>query len=164
MFRSGVFQDHYKRVFTMFSVQEKSVLDRAAQIIESKIEVAPSFISSKLTKDYCQFTLCHYEHEAFGVLFLNNNHRLLGSEVLFRGTIDSAAIYPREVLKEALKQNAAAVIFYHNHPSGTPTPSDADICITKRLKEALNLVDIRVVDHIVVGLESCVSFSETGLL
>ncbi len=96
-------------------------------------------------------------------MFLDNQHRLIAFEELFFGTIDSASIYPREVLKAALKVNAAALIFAHNHPSGDATPSQADKQITQRLKEALALVDIRVLDHIVVG-DSAISFAERGLL
>ncbi|GIA88948.1 DNA repair protein RadC [Vibrio cholerae] len=96
-------------------------------------------------------------------MFLDNQHRLIAFEELFFGTIDSASVYPREVLKAALKVNAAALIFAHNHPSGDATPSQADKQITQRLKEALALVDIRVLDHIVVG-DSAISFAERGLL
>jgi DNA repair protein RadC len=99
----------------------------------------------------------------FAVMFLDNQHRLIAFEELFFGTIDSASVYPREVLKAALKVNAAALIFAHNHPSGDATPSQADKQITQRLKEALALVDIRVLDHIVVG-DSAISFAERGLL
>lgn len=96
-------------------------------------------------------------------MFLDNQHRLIAFEELFFGTIDSASVYPREVLKAALKVNAAAIILAHNHPSGDATPSQADKQITQRLKEALALVDIRVLDHIVVG-DSAISFAERGLL
>ncbi|HAS8160916.1 TPA: DNA repair protein RadC, partial [Vibrio vulnificus] len=107
--------------------------------------------------------LKHHEREVFAVMFLDNQHRLIAFEELFFGTIDSASVYPREVLKAALKINAAALIFAHNHPSGDATPSQADKQITQRLKEALALVDIRVLDHIVVG-DSAISFAERGLL
>jgi DNA repair protein RadC len=96
-------------------------------------------------------------------MFLDNQHHLISFEELFFGTIDSASVYPREVVKAALKTNAAAVIFAHNHPSGDATPSQADKRITQRLKDALALVDIRVLDHIVIG-DSAVSFAERGLL
>ncbi|GHW03181.1 DNA repair protein RadC, putative [Vibrio cholerae] len=99
----------------------------------------------------------------FAVLFLDNQHRLIEFKELFRGTVDAASVYPREVLKEALNVNAAAVIFAHNHPSGDPEPSQTDRRITQRLKDALSLVDIRVLDHVVVG-KSSVSFAERGWL
>ena len=95
---------------------------------------------------------------------LDNRHRVLASEVLFAGTIDGARVYPREVVKCAIRHNAAAVIFAHGHPSGVLEPSQADELITQRLKEALALVDVRVLDHFVVGQGQCSSFSERGLL
>ena len=111
-----------------------------------------------------QTLMMDYPHEVFGTLLLDTQHRLIAFEELFRGTIDSASVYPREVVKHALAHNAAAVIFVHNHPSGDPEPSPADHSITKRLKEALSLVDIRVLDHLVVGHEGYVSFAQKGFL
>jgi DNA repair protein RadC len=104
------------------------------------------------------------QHEVFCCLLLDNHHRVLAFEELFRGTIDGAIVHPREVLKLALSRNAAAVILVHNHPSGVAEPSPADRLITVRLKEALALVDIRVLDHLVVGDGVCESFVERGLL
>ena len=101
--------------------------------------------------------------EGFGVMFLDNKHRLIEFEILFTGTIDSATIHPREIVKQALKHNAAAVILCHNHPSGITTPSTSDIMITNKLKEALDLIDTRVLDHIIVG-DGCTSFAERGLI
>ena len=98
------------------------------------------------------------------MLFLDSQHRVIRLEELFRGTIDAAGGYPREVLKAALAYNAAAVVLVHNHPSGDPEPSDADRRITERLKEALGVMDIRVIDHVVVGSDSCRSFAEMGYL
>lgn len=103
-------------------------------------------------------------HEVFAVLFLDNRHRVLHYGELFRGTIDGAAVHPREVVREALERGAAAVILAHNHPSGIAEPSAADHAITRRLREALNLVDVRVLDHIVVGDGEAVSFADRGLL
>jgi len=111
--------------------------------------------------------LTHYagaEREIFSVLYLDNRHRVICVEELFAGTIDGASVHPREVVKLALARNAAAVILAHNHPSGVAEPSQADELITGRLREALALVDIRVLDHIVVGDGACVSFVERGLL
>ncbi len=102
--------------------------------------------------------------EVFSAVFLDSQHRVIRFEELFRGTIDSASVYPREVVKQALACNAAAVILVHNHPSGDPAPSDADRRITQRLIEALGLVEIRVIDHIVVGSEGCTSFAELGYI
>lgn len=114
--------------------------------------------------EYLQILLHDVEHEVFSALFLDTQHRVIRFEALFRGTIDAASVYPREVVKQALACNAAAVILVHNHPSGDPTPSDADRRITQRLKEALGLVEIRLIDHIVVGSEGCESLAERGYL
>ena len=103
-------------------------------------------------------------HEGFCGVFLDNRHRVIALEELFRGTIDGASVHPREVVKRALAKNAAAVILAHNHPSGIAEPSQADELITRRLKEALALVDIRVLDHLVIGDGVCESFAERGLL
>jgi DNA repair protein RadC len=103
-------------------------------------------------------------HEVFCCLFLDNRHRVLAFDELFRGTIDNTAVYPREVVKQALARNAAAVILAHNHPSGVAEPSDADRLITRRIREALDLVDIRLLDHFVVGDGHCVSLASRGLV
>jgi len=105
-----------------------------------------------------------FECEIFGVIFLDNGHRILASVELFRGTINTASVYPREVAKLALKHNAAACIFFHNHVSGAVEPSTADKAITARLKDALSLLDVRVLDHFVVGKEGFVSFAERGFI
>jgi DNA repair protein RadC len=102
--------------------------------------------------------------ELFGVMFLDNQHRLIESEITNTGTIDGASIYPREIVKRALFHNAAAVIFTHNHPSGVAEPSGADERITTRLVNALQLIDVRVLDHLIIGRDSTVSFAERGLL
>jgi DNA repair protein RadC len=104
------------------------------------------------------------QQEVFMVLYLDSQNRLVKDEILFYGTINSASVYPREVVKAALKNNAAAVIFAHNHPSGIAEPSQADKLITNKLQQALQLVDISVLDHIIVGGETCVSFAERGLI
>jgi DNA repair protein RadC len=103
-------------------------------------------------------------YEVFCCLYLDGRHRLIAFEELFRGTIDSASVHAREVIRQALFHNAAAVIFAHNHPSGSPDPSRADECVTRRLKESLALVDIRVLDHFIVGDGTCFSFAEHGRL
>jgi DNA repair protein RadC len=116
------------------------------------------------TKSYLNSRLRDYAHEVFACLFLDTRHRLISYEELFRGTIDGASVYPREVVRRALEHNAAAVVFAHNHPSGIAEPSDADRRITRRLQDALGLVDIRVLDHLVVGDRTTVSFAERGWL
>ncbi|MDZ4348972.1 MAG: DNA repair protein RadC [Xanthomonadaceae bacterium] len=140
------------------------ILEAARQVIDQKIPRGALFTSPTLVKDYLRTKLAGFEYEVFAALFLDSQHRLIEYAELFRGTIDSAAVYPREVVKTALRFNAAAVIFSHNHPSGNPEPSQADRQITQRLKEALALVDVRTLDHIVVGGESTESFAERGLL
>ncbi|HBO3907238.1 RadC family protein [Pseudomonas aeruginosa] len=140
------------------------ILEAARQVIDRKIPRGALFTSPELVKDYLCAKLAGFEHEVFAALFLDTKHRLIEYIELFRGTIDSASVYPREVVKEALRVNAAAVIFSHNHPSGNPEPSQADKLLTQRLKEALALVDVRVLDHIVVGGQGTVSFAERGLL
>ena len=113
-------------------------------------------------KDYLVMRYSVVGHEIFSVLYLDNQHRVIQFEDLFRGTIDGASVYPREVVKQALKYNAAAVVFAHNHPSGTSEPSQADRRLTDRLVDACKLVDIRVLDHLVVGATDAVSFAERG--
>ncbi len=114
-------------------------------------------------KDQIQVLLAPFEHEVFMALWLDNRHRIIHHEIMFRGTIDAAAVYPREVVKAALACNAAAVIFAHNHPSGITEPSHADIAITRKLKETLTLVDIRVLDHLIAG-EDITSMAELGMV
>jgi DNA repair protein RadC len=120
--------------------------------------------SSRDTLEYLKACLRDQTHEVFCGLFLDNRHRVIAFEELFAGTLNGTAVYPREVVKHALRHNAAAVIFAHNHPSGVAEPSRADEVLTARLKEALALVDIRVLDHVVIGDGDMVSFSERGLL
>ena len=147
------------------SPNEQKVLDRAARILAREAKERPySMTSPGLVRDFLRFRLEHVEHEQFCALFLDSQHRLIEFAELFRGTLDSASVYPREVAKEALRHNAAAVIFAHNHPSGIAEPSMADRKITKRLEEALGLFEIRVLDHIVVGSPGMVSFAEEGLI
>lgn len=115
-------------------------------------------------KSYLKMKLMPLEHEVFAIMFLNNQHQLIDFQEMFRGTIDSASVYPREVVKEALKQNAAAIIVAHNHPSGDPEPSKNDERITHRLKDACNLLQIRLLDHIIVGGMDTVSLADRGIL
>ena len=122
------------------------------------------FSTPDLVKNYLTLTLALEEREHFHVLFLNNQHKLLLDVRLFSGTIDGASVYPREVVKQALQCNAAAVIFAHNHPSGLCVPSEADKGITEKLKRALATVDIRTLDHIIVGHMATYSFAEQGAL
>ena len=140
------------------------ILEAARYVIDQKIPRGALFTSPTLVKDYLRTKLASVEHEVFAVLFLDNQNRLIEYVEMFRGTIDQASVYPREVVKEALRLNAAAVVFSHNHPSGSPEPSQADRVLTQRLKEALALVDVRTLDHSVVGGAVTTSFAECGLL
>ena len=140
------------------------ILEAARQVIEHKMQRGASFSSAMEVKDFLRAKLAGFEHEVFAVLFLDVQHRLIDYAEMFHGTIDSASVYPREVVKEALRLNAAAVIVSHNHPSGSPEPSSADKMLTQRLKEALALVDIRTLDHIIVAGSLATSFAERGLI
>jgi DNA repair protein RadC len=142
----------------------QDVLDRAQALIAQRFRSgAPVLSAPDRTREFLRLKLGTLEHEVFAVLFLDKRHRLIEYVELFRGTIDGASVHPREVVKEALARNAAALIFCHCHPSGQSSPSRADEHITMRLKSALDLVDIRVIDHIIVG-ETMTSFAEIGIL
>ncbi len=142
----------------------EQILEAARQAIERKMQRGTSFTSPAAVKEYLRAKLAGFEHEVFAVLFMDTQHRLIEYAEMFRGTIDSASVYPRELVKEALRLNAAAVILSHNHPSGSPDPSQADNVLTQRLKEALGLVDVRVLDHIIVAGTDTTSFAERGLI
>lgn len=116
------------------------------------------------TRDFLRMKLRDLPHEVFCCVYVDNRNRVIAFEELFRGTIDGASVHPREVVKKALGRNAAALILAHNHPSGVADPSQADELITRRLKQALNLVDIRLIDHVIVADGTCTSFAERGLL
>lgn len=143
--------------------QLQAVLEMARRYLFEGLQRGDSLSNPQETRQYLSSQLRDYPHEVFAVLFLDQRHRVISFDEMFRGTIDGANVYPREVVKKALEHNAAAVIFAHNHPSGVAEPSQSDERITQRLKEALNLVDIRVLDHFVVG-DEVVSFAERGLL
>jgi len=128
------------------------------------MQAGPPLSNPRATREYLRARLRDRDHEVFCCMFLDNRHRIIAFEEIFRGTIDGASVHPRDVVKLALARNAAAVILAHNHPSGIAEPSQADEMITGRLRDALALVDIRVLDHIVVGDGSTVSFAERGLL
>lgn len=144
---------------------EQEIIDRALTILETRLSIPECTITQpNNAASYLKLKFAGLEYESFRVMFLNSQHELIKLKEMFRGTIDGAAVYPREVVKATLQFNAAAVIFAHNHPSGVCEPSQADIDITKRLIYALNLIDVRVLDHIVVGGNETCSFAERGLL
>ena len=143
--------------------------------IQAAIELGKRYLQENLlkkdvlsspndTKNFLLAQLRAYPYEVFACLFLDNRHQIISFDKMFNGTIDGANVYPREVVKQALARNAAAVIFAHNHPSGVAEPSLADKNITRRLQEALSLVDIRVLDHFIIGENTAVSFAEQGLI
>jgi len=143
----------------------KTVLERANALIAQRFRAGTPVMSAPdRTREFLVLKLGALEHEIFAALFLDNRNRLIEYVELFRGSIDSASVHPREVVKEALARNAAALVFCHCHPSGVPTPSNADELITQRLKEALALLDIRVLDHIIVAGNQAVSFAALGLM
>jgi DNA repair protein RadC len=142
----------------------QAALEIARRQLTETLRSGPSLASPRATRDYLITQLRDLEHEVFCCLYLDNRHRLIQYEELFRGTIDGASVHPREIVKQALRRNSAAVIVAHNHPSGIPEPSRADEQITQRVKDALALVDIRLLDHIIVGDGASVSMAERGLL
>lgn len=142
---------------------EAKIVAQAIEIIENDLKTTSDVIRDPAaTRNYVRLQTAGLEYEVFGVIYLTVRHQVIDSEILFRGTIDGSAVYPREVVKSALMNNAAAIICYHNHPSNVTEPSRADRDITKRLQEALSTVDIRILDHIVAGQSDSVSFSERG--
>jgi DNA repair protein RadC len=144
--------------------QLQAVIEMARRHLAETLQKNDALGSPELVKQFLRAKLRHKPHEVFVVLMLDNQNRLLHYHELFNGTIDGASVYPREVVKAVLAQNAAAVIFAHNHPSGVAEPSRADHAITQRLKDALGLIDVRVLDHIVVGDGQEISFAEKGWL
>jgi DNA repair protein RadC len=142
----------------------QAALELARRHYQELMSTGPALSNPRATREFLRMRLRDLPHEVFCCIYLDNRHRVIGFEELFRGTIDGASVHPREVVKQALARNAAAVILAHNHPSGIAEPSQADELITRRLKEALALVDIRVLDHIVVGDTMCESFAERGLI
>lgn len=144
---------------------EQQTIRTALTLLECQLrEPGTPFTSSQAVRDWLRLHLAPLEREALSVLWLDNQHRLIVHDTLFMGTINSITVHPREVVKAGLKHNAAAAILSHNHPSGEAEPSHADRQITARLKQALGLVDIRLLDHLVIGGMEIVSFSERGWL
>jgi len=153
----------YTRYKLAGETTEQDVLAAAEGILKGKLERQGSLGNPTDASDFLRMRLGALLHEEFHVLWLDNRHRILDCQKLFTGTIDGASIYPREVVRAALNINACAAIFAHNHPSGVAEPSAADRAITKELREALSLIGVRILDHIVVGAE-CVSMAGRGLI
>jgi len=144
--------------------QLSAVLEMSRRYLYGEIQGRDVIASPEATRDYLKLRLHGYPYEVFAALFLDNRHRVIDYRELFRGTIDGASVHPREVVRSALDLNAAAVIFAHNHPSGVAEPSQSDLRITQRLKDALALIDVRVLDHLIIGEGEGTSLAERGLL
>ena len=143
-------------------ISADEILHQAELIVEEQFKPGTKIRSPADTEKFLRCKLAHLEHEVFCAIYLTNRHTIIKFEKLFNGTVDGTSVYPREVVKKALQLNAAAVSFAHNHPSGEGEPSQADERITKRLKSALELVDIRTLDHIVVAGPNTVSMASRG--
>ena len=141
-----------------------AVMEMARRALAQQMQAAPVFDAPGRVKDYLALQLAGRGQEVFAVLFLDAQHRLLRMEEMFQGTLTQTSVYPREVLKRALALNAAAVVLAHNHPSGSVAPSPSDETLTRNLKAALGLVDVRVLDHIIVGPGVALSMAEKGLV
>lgn len=150
---------------SIFDEKEQRAIDKALKIIEKKIiKREVSLTNPYLVEDYLRLQLEGKHDEHFGIVFLDNQHRVIESRIISVGTIDAAAIYPRTVLKHCLDVNSPAILLYHNHPSGVSSPSSADKTITSKLSEALALVDIRILDHLIIGSGEMFSFANAGLI
>lgn len=144
--------------------QLRAIIELARRCLAEELSARSCLSSPAAVRDYLRLHFGAHEHEAFVCLYLDAQHRVIGFEELFRGTLTQTSVYPREVVKAALRSNAAAIIFAHNHPSGVAEPSQADELLTRSLKDALALVDVKVLDHFIVAGTSVLSFAERGLL
>jgi DNA repair protein RadC len=153
-----------KGVGTAKFVQLKASIELTRRYLQEQLEGQPVFTSPEKVSDYLSVQMRDYKREVFMMLLLDSKRQLIDTHELFQGTVDAASVHPREVVARALRKNAAAVIVAHNHPSGSAEPSQADIDITRRLKQALNLVEIRLLDHMVIGRGEVVSLAQRGKL
>ena len=144
--------------------QFEAALELARRSLKDELRAASALTSPGAVRDYLRLTIADREHEVFVCLWLDAQHRVLRFEELFRGTLTQTSVYPREIVKAGLRANAAAVIFAHNHPSGAAQPSRADELLTRNLKDALALVEVKVLDHFIVAGHQALSFAERGLL
>ena len=145
-------------------LSEEDILQMANKISQHRFKKGQAFETCRSGKKYLQALYQDSQREIFGVITLDSQHRLISKKDLFFGTLNSAAVYPREVVKEVLLDNAAAAFIYHNHPSGLSAPSDADIKITREIKKALSYIDVTLLDHFVIGREDVSSLAESGLM
>ncbi len=148
----------------MANYAEHPIIRQALELLACEIKATDALHSPDAVKDYLRLKLGDRPHEVFAVVFMDSQNRVIACEELFRGTLTQTSVYPREVVLEALKRNAASVIFCHNHPSGAAQPSRADEALTLTLKSALALVDVRVLDHMIVTRAKVLSFAEEGLI
>lgn len=143
---------------------EEKIIARALKVLDKRMRTGDVLNSPTAVRDYLKLLLSGREHEVFCVLHLDSQNRVLDTEELFRGTLTQTSVYPREVVKSALRHNSGALILAHNHPSGVAEPSHADETLTTALKQALALVDVRVLDHFIIANNQALSFAERGLL
>jgi len=146
------------------ALDEERLIQRALRVLERRVRNTDPLSSPQSVRDYLRLLLSGKEHEVFMVIFLDSQNRVIAADETFRGTLTQTSVYPREIVKLALRYNAASVIFAHNHPSGVAEPSRADEALTQTLKHPLALVDVRVLDDVVIGGTSAMSFAERGLL
>jgi DNA repair protein RadC len=144
--------------------EQNTLVELALAILQERNRPGETLTTPLQVTEYIRLRLSEKRHEIFGVIFLDTRNRIITDEEMFHGTIDGARVHPRVVVQRALELNAAFVVFYHNHPSGIAEPSQADRKITEKLRDALNLVEVRVLDHILVGHEGACSFAERGLM
>jgi len=161
---SAFFETEVKKLPTARRAQFEAALELARRTLEERMKAGSALTSPGAVRDYLRLRIGGLPHEVFVCIFLDAQHRAVRTDELFRGTLTQTSVYPREVVKAALAANAAAVIFAHNHPSGAAQPSQADELLTRNLREALALVDVKVLDHFIVAGNQAISFAERGLL
>jgi len=144
--------------------EAESVMDLALWVLAARHEKGQALENPKQTQAYLRLHLAERPSEVFACLYLDTRHRVIALEELFQGTVDGASVHPRVVVQRALETNSAAALFFHNHPAGIAEPSQADLRITQHLADALKLVDIRVLDHVIVATEGSISFAKRGLI
>ncbi|HCU0431099.1 TPA: DNA repair protein RadC [Serratia marcescens] len=149
---------------TTFTLRETRILDQARAIISRCYQRGAQLCSPDDVRRCVMYEMALLEHEEFGIILLDNQHKFLHREMLFRGSLNTVGVHPREVIKRVLKHNAAAVILVHNHPSGEPEPSRCDIRLTIKLQELLEMLDVRLLDHFIVAGTDTVSMAERGLV
>ena len=146
------------------TVTADEIIDMALILAQKRLEKGQSLTSPQVVSRYLQTYLFDRDYEVFGIVFVDAQHQIISTEELFKGTLDACVVYPREIAKRPLQLNAKAAVLFHNHPSGDPKPSSADKSITNRIKSALDILDVNVLDHIIVGIDGTYSFAEHAIL